>query len=129
MNTRTLIDILKKIRFFCYSNNSLPKEYDGKSLQEIAVMHQKAKKFIGKQSMEIGELRKVVNYLIKTQLVCLESTAKKTKQDREWVSLTEYEIGQLAVKYVEKLPNSEIFHLDLFASAYQQELRKKNYDL
>ena len=46
----------------------LPQKYQGKSTAEIIRMHQEAEKLLGKQSSEVGELRKVVDDYIQTQL-------------------------------------------------------------
>lgn len=46
----------------------LPQKYQGKSTAEIVRMHQEAEKLLGKQSSEVGELRKVVDDYIQTQL-------------------------------------------------------------
>ena len=47
---------------------SLPEKYQGKSLEEVVQMHQEAEKLLGRQSSEVGELRKVVDDYISTQL-------------------------------------------------------------
>jgi hypothetical protein len=47
----------------------LPEKYQGKSVQDIIAMHQNAEKLLGKQSSEVGELRKVVDDFIRTQTV------------------------------------------------------------
>jgi len=46
---------------------SLPDKYQGKSLEEVVQMHQEAEKLLGRQSSEVGELRKVVDDYIATQ--------------------------------------------------------------
>ena len=46
---------------------SLPEKYQGKSLEEVVQMHQEAEKLLGRQSSEVGELRKVVDDYIATQ--------------------------------------------------------------
>ena len=48
--------------------NSLPDKYKDKSVAEIVQMHQEAEKLVGRQSSEVGELRKVVDDFIKTNL-------------------------------------------------------------
>ena len=47
--------------------SSLPEKYQGKSLEEVVKMHQEAEKLLGRQSSEVGELRKVVDDYISTQ--------------------------------------------------------------
>lgn len=46
----------------------IPEKYQGKSVEELVQMHQELEKFSGKQSTEVGELRKVVDDYIQTQL-------------------------------------------------------------
>jgi len=45
----------------------LPEKYRGKQLTDIVRMHQEAEKALGRQSSEVGELRKVVDEFITTQ--------------------------------------------------------------
>jgi hypothetical protein len=46
---------------------TLPDKYQGKSLEEVVQMHQEAEKLLGRQSSEVGELRKVVDDYISSQ--------------------------------------------------------------
>ena len=46
----------------------IPEKYRGKSVEDLVQMHQELEKFSGKQSTEVGELRKVVDDYIQTQL-------------------------------------------------------------
>ena len=46
---------------------NLPEKYQNKSLEEVVQMHQEAEKLLGRQSSEVGELRKVVDDYISTQ--------------------------------------------------------------
>jgi hypothetical protein len=39
---------------------ALPEKYQGKSAAELARMHQEAEKLLGRQSSEVGELRKLL---------------------------------------------------------------------
>ena len=47
--------------------STVPEKYHGKSLEEVVQMHQEAEKLLGRQSGEVGELRKVVDDYISTQ--------------------------------------------------------------
>ena len=49
--------------------DDLPEKYRGKSVKDIIAMHQNAEKLLGKQSSEVGELRKVVDNFIQTQTI------------------------------------------------------------
>lgn len=53
---------------------ALPEKYQGKSLSDIVRMHQEAEKLMGRQSSEVGELRRVVDEFISKQT---ELVAKK----------------------------------------------------
>ena len=46
--------------------STIPEKYQGKSVEELVQMHQELEKFSGKQSTEVGELRKVVDDYIQT---------------------------------------------------------------
>lgn len=46
----------------------VPEKYQGKSIKDIVQMHQEAEKLLGRQSSEVGELRKIVDDFVKTQL-------------------------------------------------------------
>ena len=59
----------------------VPEKYHGKSTAEIVRMHQEAEKLLGKQSSEVGELRKVVDGYIQTQLT--ENATQETYADEE----------------------------------------------
>ena len=48
--------------------DDLPEKYRGKTIQEVVQMHQSAEQLIGSQGSEVGELRKVVDGYIQTQL-------------------------------------------------------------
>ena len=53
----------------------LPEKYRGKTLAEIAKMHQEAEKLIGRQASEVHEVRSLADQLLKQQL---EASNKKT---------------------------------------------------
>jgi len=46
---------------------TVPEKYQGKSMEEVVQMHQEAEKLLGRQSSEVGELRKVVDDYINVQ--------------------------------------------------------------
>lgn len=60
----------------------LPEKYQGKSVEDLVQMHQELEKFSGKQSTEVGELRKVVDDYIQTQTQ-LSEQAPQQQQDEE----------------------------------------------
>ena len=64
----------------------LPEKYQGKSTAEIVRMHQEAEKLLGKQSSEVGELRKVVDDYIQTQLSTQETQATQADEEIDFFS-------------------------------------------
>ena len=59
----------------------VPEKYQGKSTAEIVRMHQEAEKLLGKQSSEVGELRKVVDDYIQTQLSAQETQVTQSSDE------------------------------------------------
>ena len=46
----------------------IPEVYRGKSVDDLVKMHQEAEKLIARQGIEVGEVRKLADELIKSQL-------------------------------------------------------------
>jgi len=61
--------------------DDLPEKYKGKTAAELARMHQEAEKLLGRQSSEVGELRKVVDSYIQTQLSTQAPSSGNTYDD------------------------------------------------
>ena len=61
--------------------SALPEKYHGKSVEELVQMHQELEKFSGKQSTEVGELRKVVDNYIQTQLSEQQAPQQQQQED------------------------------------------------
>jgi hypothetical protein len=59
----------------------VPEKYHGKSVEDLVQMHQELEKFSGKQSTEVGELRKVVDDYIQTQLSTQQAPQQQQQQD------------------------------------------------
>ncbi len=59
----------------------LPEKYRGKSVEDLVQMHQELEKFSGKQSTEVGELRKLVDDHIQTQLVAQQAPQQQQQFD------------------------------------------------
>jgi hypothetical protein len=59
----------------------LPEKYKGKSVEDLVQMHQELEKFSGKQSTEVGELRRLVDDHIQTQLVAQQAPQQQQQQD------------------------------------------------
>ena len=63
------------------TKTEVPEKYQGKSTAEIVRMHQEAEKLLGKQSSEVGELRKVVDDYIQTQLSDKETQVTQSSDE------------------------------------------------
>ena len=59
--------------------SNIPEKYRGKSVEELVQMNQELERFSGKQSTEVGELRKLVDNYIQTELD--EKQAPQTQQE------------------------------------------------
>ena len=65
-------------------HEDLPEKYKGKSAAELARMHQNLEQLMGKQSSEVGELRKAVDNLVQQSLASQQqqaATAPETEFD------------------------------------------------
>jgi hypothetical protein len=62
-------------------DDDTPDKYRGKDVKDIIAMHQNAEKLLGKQSSEVGELRKVVDDFIRTQTVTQQEQAPAQAED------------------------------------------------
>jgi len=63
------------------AESELPEKYQGKSVEDLVQMHQELERFTGKQSTEVGELRKVVDNHIQTQLVNQPAPQQQQQED------------------------------------------------
>jgi hypothetical protein len=61
----------------------LPEKYQGKSVEDLVQMHQELERFTGKQSTEVGELRKVVDSYIENQTQLTQQAPEVQQQDEE----------------------------------------------
>jgi len=62
---------------------TIPEKYHGKSVEDLVQMHQELEKFSGKQSTEVGELRKVVDDYIQTAQLTQQAPQQQQEQDEE----------------------------------------------
>ena len=60
----------------------IPEKYRGKSVQELVQMNQELEKFSGKQSTEVGELRKLVDNYIQTELETKQAPQEQQEYDK-----------------------------------------------
>ena len=91
----------------------LPEKYRGKTAAELARMHQEAEKLLGRQSSEVGELRKVVDNYIQTQL-----TPEAPKQEDEEVDFF-VDPDKAMARAIERHP--KIREAEQVTQAYQKQ--------
>ena len=76
------------------SEDDLPEKYKGKDVKDIVRMHQEAEKLLGRQSSEVGELRRIVDDFIQTQTVAQQAHDSNTVDEIDF-----YTDPQKAVEY------------------------------
>jgi hypothetical protein len=59
----------------------IPDKYQGKSIKDIVQMHQEAEKLLGRQSSEVGELRRIVDDFVQTQLASQQQPAHNSADE------------------------------------------------
>jgi len=85
--------------------DDIPDKYKGKDVKDIIAMHQNAEKLLGKQSSEVGELRRTVDDFIRTQTVAQQQQAP-VQAAEELDDLDFFENPQAAVsKMLENHPS------------------------
>lgn len=63
------------------AEEEVPEKYRGKSAADLVKMHHEAEKLIARQSQEVGEIRKLADELIKSQLVKKPEVEKPKEVD------------------------------------------------
>ena len=64
-------------------DDGIPDKYKGKEFKDIIQMHQEAEKLLGRQSSEVGELRKIVDDFVKAQLAKEQAHESTTTWNEE----------------------------------------------
>ena len=107
----------------------VPQKYQGKSTAEIIRMHQEAEKLLGKQSSEVGELRKVVDDYIQTQLS--EQAPQQSEPEQEEIDFFS-EPDKAVARAIDNHP--KIKEAERISNQYRQstamaELQKRHPDM
>jgi len=63
--------------------STIPEKYRNKPVEEIVRMHQEAEKLLGRQSSEVGELRRIVDDFIKTKVNEAKKESVNNNSDTE----------------------------------------------
>jgi len=106
----------------------LPEKYQGKSTAEIVRMHQEAEKLLGKQSSEVGELRKVVDDYIQTQLSTQETQATQADEEIDFFSDPDKAVER-AINNHPKIKEAEQISNQYRQSTAMNKLQSKHPDM
>ncbi|MDB4318183.1 hypothetical protein N9972_00240 [bacterium] len=104
----------------------IPEKYQGKSTADIVRMHQEAEKLLGKQSGEVGELRKVVDSYIQTQLDT--TTTPEPDEDIDFFSDPDKAVER-AINNHPKMKQAEAVTQQYQKQAAMTQLEKKHPDM
>lgn len=98
----------------------LPEKYQGKSIEEVAKMHQEVEKRLSIQGQEIGEVRKLADELIRQNLESKHQSIKKVEPEVDF-----FEDPQAAIqKAVENHPDVQSSKL-AFANMQKMQIRQQ----
>ena len=106
----------------------IPQKYQGKSTAEIIRMHQEAEKLLGKQSSEVGELRKVVDDYIQTQLSEQAPKQNEPEEDIDFFSDPDRAVAR-AIDNHPKIREAEQISTQYRQSTAMAELQKRHPDM
>jgi hypothetical protein len=98
--------------------DDIPDKYRGKDIKDIVQMHQEAEKLLGRQSSEVGELRKIVDDFVKSQIQSASSPQQETDEDIDFFSDPEKAIA----KAIDKHPSLKAAEQTSKAMLQQQTL-------
>jgi len=87
-------------------DDGIPDKYRGKDIKDIVQMHQEAEKLLGRQSSEVGELRKIVDDFVKSQIQAASSPQKEPDEEIDFFTDPEKAIAR-AIENHPKLKQAE----------------------
>lgn len=107
------------------TEEDIPEKYRNKSPAELVRMHQEAERMLGRQSGEVGELRKVVDEFVMSQ-----STKKEETVDEEIDYFSDPEKAiQRAIEKHPAVQEAQKTSLDMKKSSAQAMLKEKHPDM
>ncbi len=107
---------------------TIPDKYKGKTAEELVQMHQEAEKLLGRQSSEVGELRKVVDTYIQTQLTDNNQEAPNQAEEVDFFTDPNKAVD-LAIQNHPKIKEAEELTKQYKASTALSELQRKHPDM
>ena len=111
--------------------DAIPDKYAGKSIQDIVRMHQEAEKLVGRQSTEVGDLRKVVDQYIQTQLSTEQQAPQQVEEDTEEIDFFSDpdRAVQRAIDNHPKVKQAEEFSSTMRKNSALQNLQQRHPDM
>lgn len=107
------------------TEEDIPDKYRGKSASDLVRMHQEAERMLGRQSGEVGELRKVVDEFVMSQ-----STKKEETVDEEIDYFSDPEKAiQQAIEKHPAVQEAQKASMDMKKSSAQAMLKEKHPDM
>lgn len=107
------------------TEEDIPDKYRGKSAADLVQMHQEAERMLGRQSGEVGELRKVVDEFVMSQ-----STKKEETVDEEVDYFSDPEKAiQQAIEKHPAVQEAQKASMDMKKSSAQAMLKEKHPDM
>lgn len=111
------------------ADDNIPEKYRGKTVQEIVQMHQEAEKLLGRQSSEVGELRKVVDSYIQTQLEQKQAPKEETvDEELDFFSDPNGSVSKMIERHP-KIKEAEEYTQQYKRSIALAELQQKHPDM
>ena len=102
----------------------VPDKYQGKSVADIVKMHQEAEQLLGRQSSEVGELRKVVDEFVMSQ------SKEKDVPEEEFDYFTDPEKAiQAAISKHPAVREAQEASTKMRQSSAQSQLKEKHPDM
>jgi hypothetical protein len=110
--------------------DDLPDKYKGKTAAEIAHMHQEAERLVGRQSAEVGELRRVVDGFIANQTAApaAEPSSQATVEEVDFFDDPEKAVAR-AIENHPKVRQAEESAAQMQRISAVTELQAKHPDL
>lgn len=111
------------------SSEEIPDKYRGKSPEEIAKMHMEAEKLLGRQSSEVGELRKIVDDFVKSQLDTQKAAPQQDEEEEQldWFSDPDKALEQALAKHP-KIKEAETVSQQMRQAQALADLQSKHPD-
>ena len=107
-------------------DDDIPEKYKGKTLKDLVRMHAEAEKLVGRQSSEVGELRKVVDEFIRTQT---QAKDQAPEEDDDDFFVDPKKALNKAIENHPKLKEAEQVTLQYKRATALSELQRKHPDM